>query len=139
MASITKVAKCEILAFIKKREIVTCYDLMQTFYYTYHYACKKLSLLKRQGLVVDMGNTPSTYRGQWCLTDKGHEKLRFLQARAQSEMGKSQDVVAWEGRINQLEKENAEMQRRLSQLTKEKLELQNRISKLRKANYELGA
>jgi hypothetical protein len=62
----------------KTREIITPYDLVERFGYTYSYACKKLSLLKRQSLVMDLGNTPSTYRGQWCLTDKGYRRLYYL-------------------------------------------------------------
>ena len=73
-----KAKKWEILSFIEDREIITAYDLTERFDYTYSYAYKKLSLLKKQGLARDLGNTPSTYRGQWCLTDKGHARLYYL-------------------------------------------------------------
>lgn len=73
-----KAQKWEFLDFMEDREIVTAYDLMQKFGYTYSYAHKKLSLLKKQGLVLDLGDTPSTNRGQWCLTEKGYARLNYL-------------------------------------------------------------
>jgi hypothetical protein len=73
-----KANKWEILNFIESEEIISAYDLMERFSYTHSYACKKLSLLKKQGLVQDMGNTPSTHRGQWCLTSKGDQRLYYL-------------------------------------------------------------
>ena len=76
-----KATKREFLEFMREMEVITAYDLMNKFGHSHSYACKKLSLFKRQGLVHDMGDTPSTYRGQWCLTGKGHEKLHFLQQR----------------------------------------------------------
>jgi len=73
-----KAKKWQFLSFIEDKEIITPRDLMERFNYTYSYACKKLSLFKKQGLVWDLGNTPSTYRGQWCLTDKGYKRLYYL-------------------------------------------------------------
>ena len=70
--------KWEILSFIEDRDIVTAYDLMERFLFTYRYAYKKLNSLKNQGLVKDMGNTPSTCRGQWCLTSTGSARLHYL-------------------------------------------------------------
>jgi len=87
----TKATKKEILEFMSKREIITAYDLIERFDYSYSYACKRLSLFKKQGLVADLGNTPSTYRGQWCLTEKGYERLYFLQRIEKRE--KEQEVV----------------------------------------------
>jgi len=74
----TKAKKWEILNFIEGRGIITHYDLMERFGYTYSYAAKKLSLLKRQGLISNLRDTPSTSRGQWCLTDKGQARLYYL-------------------------------------------------------------
>lgn len=73
-----KATKREILDFMEDQEVITPRDLAERFEYTYSYACKKLSLLKRQGLAWDLGNTPSSYRGQWCLTDKGYARLAYL-------------------------------------------------------------
>lgn len=78
-----KANKREILTFIEEREIITPYDLMEWFDYTYSYASKKLSLFKKQALVQDLGNTPSTYGGQWCLTNKGYERPYYLQRKTQ--------------------------------------------------------
>lgn len=87
-----KANKREILSFIEEREILTPYDLMEWFDYTYSYACKKLSLLKKQGLVQDLGNTPSTYRGQWCLTDKGYERLYYLHRKTKIEKKEAEET-----------------------------------------------
>jgi len=73
-----KASKWEILDFIDDKKIITAYDLMNMYGYTYSYAYKKLSLLKKQDLVRDFGNTPLTRRGQWYLTEKGRERLRYL-------------------------------------------------------------
>jgi len=73
-----KAEKWQILGFIQNREVITSYDLMERFGYTYSYACKKLSIWKGQGLVRNLGSTPTTYRGQWYLTDKGHARLYYL-------------------------------------------------------------
>lgn len=51
-----------------------------------------LSLLKKQGLVQDLGNTPSTYRGQWCLTDKGYERLYYLHRKTKIEKKEAEET-----------------------------------------------
>ena len=106
-----KARKKEFLEFIRKREIITAYDLMGEFSYSYSYACKRLSLLKKQGLTDDMGNTPSTHRGQWCLTEKGYKKLHFLQQREeeqnaviqQEEMRERKEIIRLKKRVEELE------------------------------------
>lgn len=64
--------RLETLNFIEDREVITPYDLMDRFAYTYSYACKKLSLLKKQGLVTILT------RGQWILTQAGYRRLSYL-------------------------------------------------------------
>ena len=91
--------------------MVSAYDLMNEYNYSYSYACKKLSLFKRQGLVEDIGDTPLTYRGQWCLTEKGYEKLHFLQQRKkeqdavvkQEEMLENEEIIRLKKRVEELE------------------------------------
>ena len=46
-----KAPKGEFLKFIKERERITAYDLIDRFGYSYSYAYKRLNLLKKQGLV----------------------------------------------------------------------------------------
>lgn len=87
----TKAKKQEILAFIDARETITSYQLMERFGYTYSYSCKKLSLLKKQGLIVDLGSTPSSHRGQWCLTDKGYNRLHYLLKQQEEETKRSKE------------------------------------------------
>jgi hypothetical protein len=115
-----KATKREFLEFIKEREIITAYDLIERFGYSYSYACKRLSLLKRQGLVQDIGDTPSTYRGQWCLTEKGYKKLHFLErSEEEQEAVKNEEVLKRE--------EMARLQKRVEQLEREKLELEELV------------
>lgn len=114
----TRATKKEILEFIQEREIITAHDLIECFGYTYSYSYKRLSLLKKQGLVHDLGDTPSTYRGQWCLTEKGYERLYFLQRREKEreavvkkeEMLKREEMVRLEKRVEELEKEKFELE-----------------------------
>ena len=105
-----KAPKGEFLKFIKERERITAYDLMDRFGYSYSYAYKRLNLLKKQGLVKDMGATPSTYRGQWCLTEKGYKKLHFLErskeeqeAVKDEEVLKREEVIRLKKRVEELE------------------------------------
>lgn len=106
-----KATKKEFLEYIRKREMITAYDLMGEFGYSYSYTCKKLSLLKKQGLTDDMGNTPSTHRGQWCLTEKGYKRLHFLQQREeernaviqQEEVRDRKDIIGLKKRVEELE------------------------------------
>ena len=91
--------------------MITAYDLMNEFSYSYSYACKRLSLFKKQGLVQDLGDTPSTHRGRWCLTEKGHGKLHFLQQREkeqdavvkQEEMLEKEEMIRLKKRVEELE------------------------------------
>ena len=106
-----KATKREFLEFMREREMITAYDLMNEFSYSYSYACKRLSLFKKQGLVQDLGDTPSTHRGQWCLIGKGHEKLHFLQQREkeqdamvkQEEMLEKEEMIRLKKRVEELE------------------------------------
>lgn len=112
-----KATKKEFLEFMRKREMITARDLIAYFGYRYSYACKRLSLLKKQGLVHDMGNTPSTHRGQWCLTEKGHERLYFLQQREKEgdAVTKKEEVVEREETIR-LKKRVKELEERVKEL-----------------------
>jgi hypothetical protein len=115
-----KAPKGEFLKFIKERERITAYDLMDRFGYSYSYAYKRLNLLKKQGLVDNLGATPSTYRGQWCLTDKGYNKLHFLErSKEEQEAVKNEEVLEKE--------EMARLQKRVEQLDREKLELEKLV------------
>ena len=116
-----KAPKGEFLKFIKERERITAYDLMDRFGYSYSYAYKRLNLLKKQGLVKDMGATPSTYRGQWCLTEKGDNKLHFLEQSKEEQ----EAVTKKEERLER--EEVISLQKRVEQLKREKLELEEAV------------
>jgi len=64
-----KARKLKVLEFIYDMKVVTAHDLMDEFEYTYNSARCRLSQLRKEGLVKRLG------RGQWCLTDKGCDKL----------------------------------------------------------------
>jgi hypothetical protein len=106
-----KATKKEFLEFMEERELITAHSLMNQFGYSYSYACKKLSLLKKQGLVQDMGSTPATYRGQWYLTNKGYRRLDFLRQREKEqkavvkkeEMRETEEVLKLKKRVEELE------------------------------------
>lgn len=121
----TKATKKEFLEFIEDREVVTAHQLTTWFGYSYSYACKRLSLLKKQGLVQSLGNTPSSYRGQWCLTDKGYTRVDFLRRREEEREAviKSEEAAA--------QKEIASLKKRIEELEKRKSELEEpaRVSK----------
>ncbi len=67
-----KARKLEVLKFIHDREIVTAYDLMNEFGYTYSSARCRLCQLRKEGFIQ-----PLVMRGEWCLTDKGYRKLDY--------------------------------------------------------------
>jgi len=67
-----KARKLEVLKFIHDREIVTAYDLMNEFGYTYSSARCRLCQLRKEGFIQ-----PLFMRGQWGLTDKGYWKLDY--------------------------------------------------------------
>jgi ribosomal protein S25 len=106
-----KATKKEFLEFMEERELITAHNLVNQFGYSYSYACKKLSLLKKQGLVQDMGSTPTSYRGQWYLTNKGYRRLYFLQQREKEqkavvkkeEMREKEEVLRLKKRVEELE------------------------------------
>jgi hypothetical protein len=113
-----KATKLKFLEFMSQRELITAYDLMGKFGYSYSYAYKKLSLLKRQGLVQDVGDTPAISRGQWCLTDKGIKRLHFLQQKKeeqgkvvkQQEILEKEEITRYKKRIKELEERVGELE-----------------------------
>ena len=64
-----KATKLIILEFVYDREMVTAFDLIEEFDYTYSSAHCRLSLLKKEGFVQRTGG------GHWCLSDRGYDKL----------------------------------------------------------------
>ena len=66
-----KARKIEVLEFIYDEEILTAHDLMNRFGYTYNSARCRLSGLRKEGLITCIS------RGQWLLTQRAYEKLRY--------------------------------------------------------------
>ena len=70
--------------------------------------------------MTDIGATPSTYRGQWCLTEKGYKKLHFLErSKEEQEAVKKEEMLERE--------EMTRLQKRVEQLEREKLELEELV------------
>jgi len=67
-----KARKLDVLKFIHDREIVTAYDLMNEFGYTYSSARCRLCQLRKERYIQ-----PLFMRGQWGLTEKGYRKLDY--------------------------------------------------------------
>lgn len=63
--------KLEVLLFIKRKEIVTVWDLIGEYDYSYRGATNRLQRLKKQGLIEQLD------RGQWILTNQGDRRLTY--------------------------------------------------------------
>lgn len=96
-----KARKIDVLRFVEEREIVTPYDLVNWFGYTYNSARCRLSQLKKDGYIE------SFLRGQWCLTEKGYDKIHFLSSlkeKAEEERQKhDKEVARLKQRVGELE------------------------------------
>ena len=66
-----KANKLQVLEFIKSKQLVWVYELVQEFGYTELSARKRLQRSKNQGLVLNMA------RGCWELTEEGYRRLRY--------------------------------------------------------------
>jgi len=64
-----KATKLTVLALIYEREMITAFDLIEQFDYTYSSAHCRLSQLKKEGFIQRIGG------GHWCLSDRGFDKL----------------------------------------------------------------
>jgi len=69
-----KARKIEVLEFIDGNEIVTAYDLVNEFGYTYNSARCRLSQLRKEGYIEPL------LRGQWCLANRGYDKIYYLRS-----------------------------------------------------------
>ena len=67
-----KAIKIDVLDFIHLKEVVTVYDLMDRFDYSYKGAKNRLYLLHRQKLIQ-----PLFQRGTWGLTELVMKKLEY--------------------------------------------------------------
>ena len=88
-----KARKLQVLEFIHDKEIVTAYDLMEQFGYTYSSARCRLSQLRKEGF------TERLDKGQWCLTDKAYKKLLYHGVLQRKEAEKLRRQRQAEGRV----------------------------------------
>ena len=61
--------KISVLEFIHQREVVTTFDLMERFAYTYNGAQWRLKTLVKQRLIKRIG------WGEYCLAEDGYHRL----------------------------------------------------------------
>ncbi len=66
-----KATRLEILEFIKDKETISVFDLVNQFNYTHGGAGRRLNYLKELRLVVN------ERRGEWTLTDDGMRRLIY--------------------------------------------------------------
>ena len=66
-----KASKLQVLEFIKERQLVWVYEVVQKFGYTDHSARIRLIRLKKAGLAINMT------RGIWELPEEGYKRLRY--------------------------------------------------------------
>lgn len=88
-----KARKIDVLEFIYDREVVTSYDLMEEFEYTYSSARCRLSQLRKEGFIQQVT------RGQWYLTDRGYDKLDYRGVIKRKEEEKLRIKRQAEGRV----------------------------------------
>ena len=63
--------KLDILEFIKRKKIISSYELVEKFHYSEKTIPKLLYRLKKAGLIINMT------RGCWELTEDSYKKLKY--------------------------------------------------------------
>lgn len=125
--AVTKGTKRQVLEFIKKHDAVCANQLTDRFRYTYSYAYKRLSLLKREGLVFDLGRA-SGMRGWWSLTEKGHRRVDLLRRREGKGIELQREQAVRRGELAKLERDQlAKLEKRVGELQRENVELQELV------------
>ncbi len=66
-----RASKLQVLEFIRDKEIIRAFDLVEKFGYSEGGAWATLSWLKRQGLIIN------DRRGEWTITDLGLKRLIY--------------------------------------------------------------
>jgi len=71
MAPERKATKISVLVFIHHRGVVTWFDLVEEFGYTYWGAIQRLRTLLSRRLIKRIG------KGEYCLAEDGYDKLDY--------------------------------------------------------------
>jgi len=112
-----KARKIEVLEFIDDHEIVTAHDLVNEFDYTYNSARCRLSQLRQDGYIEPL------LRGQWCLANRGYDKiyyLRSLKEKAEGEKPEQEkELRRLKWRIEELESRLSLVHQRLARVSQE--------------------
>jgi len=122
-----KATKLTVLALIFDREMVTAFDLIQQFDYTYSSAHCRLSLLKKKGFVQRTGG------GHWCLSDRGFDKLDHsgsLKSKADEELRCERQA---EGKVWYIEDGKMRMARNIDEMLLTLAEAKEAIRELKEA------
>lgn len=80
-----KARKIKVLEFIDDKETVTAHDLVNEFGYTYNSARCRLSQLRKDGYIEPL------LRGQWCLANRGYEKIYYLRSLKEKAEGEKRE------------------------------------------------
>lgn len=122
-----KATKLTVLLFIYDREMVTAFDLMEQFDYTYISAHCRLSDLKKEGFIQRTG------AGHWCLSDRGFDKLDH----SGSLKSKADEVVRLkrqaEGRVWYIEDNKMRMAKTVGEMLLTLVEAKEAIRELKEA------
>lgn len=122
-----KATKLTVLLFIYSREMVTAFDLMEQFDYTYISAHCRLSELKKEGFIQRTGG------GHWCLSDKGYDKLDHsgsLKSQADEKLRRERQA---EGRVWYIEDGKVRMARNIDEMLLTLAEAKKVIRELKEA------
>jgi len=119
-----KARKIDVLKFVEKREIVTPYNLMNWFGYTYSSARCRLSKLKKEGYIEPYS------RGRWCLTDRGYAKIYYLHSLKEKVEEGKQEQEKEEQEVARLKQRVGELESRLSLLHKSLVRISGEIQSM---------
>jgi uncharacterized coiled-coil protein SlyX len=112
-----KATKIDVLKFIDEQDKVTAHDLVSRFGYTYSSARCRLSQLKKEGYIEPL------LRGEWCLSNRGYKKIRYLQSRSHDLEQRKREQENEAGRLKQQVEEQqrllAQVRARLIQMSEE--------------------
>ncbi|GAI50323.1 unnamed protein product, partial [marine sediment metagenome] len=122
-----KATKLTVLLFIYGREMITAFDLIEEFDYTYSSAHCRLSQLKREGFVKRTGG------GHWCLSDRGYDKLDHsgvLKGKADEKLRRERQA---EGRVWYIEDDKMWMAKNVGEMLLTLAEAKKVIRELKEA------
>lgn len=105
-----KAKKIDVLEFVYDKQIVTAHDLVDRFGYTYSSARCRLCQLRKAGFIQQVT------RGEWCLTERGNNKLDYLGVLKRKEDEKERIKRQAEGRLWFIDEGRIRMAKNVSEM-----------------------